>query len=182
MVDILLIAGSPSAGSRSALLLDYCGAWLAQAGAQVAWLRVRDLPAQDLVWGDYKSPAIQAAGAQIAAARAVVVATPVYKAAYAGVLKALVDLLPADCLRGKLVLPLVMGGSLAHSLALDLALKPLLTAIGADHVLRGVYAVDAQLQGQDLTSLELEASLSQALEPQLEQLMSELNIHRPEAR
>ena len=57
----------------------------------------------------------------------VIVATPIYKAAYSGLLKVFLDLLPAEALRGKTVLPLASGGSVAHLLALDYALKPVLS-------------------------------------------------------
>jgi len=72
------------------------------------------------------------------------VATPIYKAAYSGLLKSFLDLLPQDGLRGKTVLPLATGGSTAHLLALDYALKPVLGALGARHILDSVYATDAQ--------------------------------------
>ena len=74
----------------------------------------------------------------------VVVATPIYKAAYSGVLKAFLDLLPQDGLQGKQVLVLGTGGSIAHLLALDYALKPVLSALGARHILDVVYAEDTQ--------------------------------------
>ena len=43
------------------------------------------------------------------------------------------------------MLPLATGGSLAHLLALDYALKPVLAALGARDILDGVYATEAQL-------------------------------------
>ena len=84
-------------------------------------------------------------GRQVAAARLVIVATPIYKAAYSGLLKTFLDLLPQDVLRGKTVLPLATGGSAAHLLALDYALRPVLAALRARHQLDAVYACDAQL-------------------------------------
>ena len=70
--------------------------------------------------------------------------TPIYKAAYSGLLKSFLDLLPQDGLRGKVVLPLATGGSSAHLLALDYALKPVLGALGARHILDAVFATDDQ--------------------------------------
>ncbi len=55
-----------------------------------------------------------------------VIGTPVYKAAYSGLLKSLLDLLPQYALAGKTVLPLATGGSTAHVLAIDYALRPVL--------------------------------------------------------
>ncbi|MFF3516792.1 NAD(P)H-dependent oxidoreductase [Streptomyces sp. NPDC002573] len=54
----------------------------------------------------------------------VVIGIPVYKAAYSGQLKALLDLLPQCALEGVTVLPLAIGGSMAHALAIDYGLRP----------------------------------------------------------
>ena len=86
-MTVLLIAGSPSERSRTAALLNATGQRLAFRGAQVETLRVRDLPPQALLLADFGNPAVIRATAQVAAADIVVVATPVYKAAYSGVLK-----------------------------------------------------------------------------------------------
>ena len=97
------------------------------------------------------------------------VATPIYKAAYSGLLKLFLDVLPADALRGKTVLPLATGGSPAHLLALDYALKPVLGALGARHLLDSVYATDAQLPadgaGGFAPHAELVERLDRALRP-----------------
>lgn len=74
-----------------------------------------------------------------------VVATPVYKAAYSGVLKVFLDLLPQTALKGKTVLPLATGGSPHHMLALDYALRPVLQSLGAKNILPGIYATDSQV-------------------------------------
>ncbi len=81
----------------------------------------------------------------MAAARVLVVSTPVYKAAYSGVLKVFLDLLAQTALQGKTVLPLATGGSPHHMLALDYALRPVLQSLGAKHILPGIYATDAQV-------------------------------------
>ena len=142
----LLIAGSPSEPSRSAALLDAVSRRLARKGGlNVVRLNVRDLPAEALLLARWDHPAIVNALAQVAQARAVVVATPVYKAAYSGVLKAFLDLLPQTALKDKTVLPLATGGSPHHMLALDYALRPVLQSLSARHILPGVYATDAQV-------------------------------------
>jgi NAD(P)H-dependent FMN reductase len=109
-MNILLLAGSPSMPSRSTRLLQHVGDKLALLGHRHAQLQVRDLPAQALLHADFTHPDILAAQAQLAQADAIVISTPVYKAAYSGILKAFLDLLPQDGLDGKLVLPLATGG------------------------------------------------------------------------
>jgi FMN reductase len=144
-MSILLIAGSPSERSRSAALLESAGHRLRALGQQVSVLTVRELSADALVRADFAHPSIVEASARVAAAHAVVVATPVYKAAYSGALKVFLDLLPQTALRGKTVLPLATGGSPHHMLALDYALRPVLQSLGARHILPGIYASDAQI-------------------------------------
>lgn len=144
-MNIVGLSGSPSLRSRSAWLLQLAQTRLEGLARHSSVIAVRELDATALVTADFAAPPIQQALAQVAAADLVVVATPIYKAAYSGVLKLFLDLLPADGLRGKTVLPLATGGTLAHLLALDYALKPVLSALGARDILDGVFATDAQL-------------------------------------
>ena len=142
-MSIVALAGSPSANSRSTALLRHVLDRFAESEPRHE-IVLRDLPAAALVRADAADPAIRRARDQVAAARLVVIATPIYKAAYSGLLKTFLDLLPQDALRGKTVLALGTGGSAAHLLALDYALKPVLAALGARHILDAVYATDAQ--------------------------------------
>jgi FMN reductase len=142
MSHILTVSGSPRQHSRSARLLDHVAAELAVAGHRIEHLRLLDLPAQALLTADTADPAIVRAQQRLDRADGLVIATPVYKAAYTGLLKAWLDLLPQPVLESKAVLPLATGGSLAHALALDYALRPVLQSMGARHVVQGYLVVD----------------------------------------
>jgi FMN reductase len=107
----------------------------------------------------------------VARADVVLVATPIYKAAYSGLLKTFLDLLPADALRDKAVLPLATGGSHAHLLALDYALKPVLGALGARHLLDSVFAADPQLPPHEAGGYVPDAALLQRLDRALAPLL-----------
>ncbi|MDH6594661.1 FMN reductase [Variovorax sp. TBS-050B] len=172
-MSVLLIAGSPSAPSRSTALLEAVGARLAARAARIDRLVVRDLPAEALLRAEWGHPAIAAAIAKVAAARAVVVATPVYKAAYGGVLKVFLDLLAQNALKGKTVLPLATGGSPHHMLALDYALRPVLHALSARHILPGVYATDAQITLTPENAWQVHAELAERLDDAAEVLATE---------
>ncbi|MER7762832.1 NADPH-dependent FMN reductase [Streptomyces sp. NPDC097619] len=143
MPRLLALTGSPSAVSRTALVADLILDRFADAGYETRHLAVRDLPAADLLAARTGQPEIREALAAVAAADGIIVATPVYKAAYTGLLKSFLDLLPQTGLAGKTVLPLATGGSLAHVLALDYALRPVLTALGARHVTSGRFLLDS---------------------------------------
>lgn len=165
-MTVLLLAGSPSARSRSAALLDAVQQRLHQRGAHVQRLQIRDLSPQALILADFGNRTISQALGRVAAADVLVVATPVYKAAYSGVLKVFLDLL-SQTLAGKTVLPLATGGSPNHMLALDYALRPVLQSLGAKHILPGIYATDAQVtldaEGAHVIDADIGARLDQAV-------------------
>ncbi|PKO26286.1 MAG: FMN reductase (NADPH) [Betaproteobacteria bacterium HGW-Betaproteobacteria-9] len=148
-MSVLLIAGSPSEHSRSSTLLSEVARRLHDQvddrRLRVERLQIRDLSPQALLLADWGNPSVVRAIEQVANARALVVATPVYKAAYSGVLKVFLDLLPQTALKGKVVLPIATGGSPHHMLALDYALRPVLQSLGAKHILPGLYASDSQI-------------------------------------
>ena len=81
---------------------------------------------------------------QVGAADLVVVASPTYKAAYTGLLKLFLDRFAGGTGLSGLAVPLMLGGSPAHSLAPELTLRPVLTEIGGTVPGRGLYVVDAQ--------------------------------------
>ena len=145
MPTALLVSGSPSATSRTTALLHLVAGRLLADGIEAEVLEVRDLPAAALLQGDTEDPAVALAVARVAAADAVVVGSPIYKASYTGLLKAFLDLLPQFALRGTAVLPLATGGTPAHVLAIDYALRPVLMSLGADHVAQGWFVLDKAL-------------------------------------
>lgn len=172
-MSVLLIAGSPSERSRSAALLDAVRQRLEGHGAGVERLHIRDIAPQALLLADVAHRSVSAAVDQVARARAIVVATPVYKAAYSGVLKVFLDLLPQTALKGKTVLPLATGGSPHHMLALDYALRPVLQSLSAHHILPGVYATDAQVSLTPEGGYHVHEELGQRLDDAVEALAAQ---------
>jgi FMN reductase len=71
--------------------------------------------------------------------------TPVYNAAYSGLMKLFLDLLPRFGLRGKTVLSLSVAGRQADTDALDYALPPVLRSLAACRVVAGPCLLDRQL-------------------------------------
>ena len=158
-MSILLLGGSPHIPSSSSRLLLHIGEQLALHGHTYRKLDVRDLPARALLQADYSDLEIAGAVRAVAEADAIVIATPIYKASYTGLLKAFLDLLPQDGLAGKLVLPLATGGGHAHTLALDYALRPVLHALGAKQVFTSIYANAQQLDWHEERGLSLDAPI-----------------------
>jgi len=164
MARIVSISGSPTANSRTLLLAARIGADLRTRGFEVASINVRDLPAHDLLHANVEAAALKEAFSLVEGADGIVLSTPLYKAAYTGALKAFLDLLPQFGFTGKVVLPIATGGTLAHVLALDYALRPVLQSLGAQHVVGGLFVLDKLLERKDDGSIALEADLQKRLD------------------
>ncbi len=181
MPHIVLISGSPSAKSKSTVLLEYLAQRINERGLTTSIIFVRDFPAQDLLDARYDSEAFSAAKKAIESAAGVVVATPVYKAAYSGVLKTFLDILPQYAFRGKTLLPIATGGSPGHLLAIDYAIKPLLSALAATDVLQGVYTVDAQFKTEADGRVTVHEEIIQRLNESVEQLATNVFARLPKS-
>ncbi|KQV17556.1 MULTISPECIES: NADPH-dependent FMN reductase [unclassified Kitasatospora] len=164
MATVLSVSGSPSATSRTTRLLRHVDARLTGHGHRVIPLEVRSLPPAALLSADTSDPRLARAIELFAEADGVVIGTPVYKAAYSGLLKTLLDVLPQYALAGKTVLPLATGGSTAHVLAVDYALRPVLSSMGAGHITQGWFVLDRHIStredGSTLIEREAEAQLT----------------------
>ncbi|MBU3870237.1 NADPH-dependent FMN reductase [Streptomyces sp. 4503] len=174
MATVLSLSGSPSATSRTARLLRHLDARLTAQGHQVVPLDVRTLPAAALLGADFSHPAIVRAKALVEQADGLVVGTPVYKAAYSGLLKSLLDLLPQYALAGKTVLPLATGGTTAHVLAIDYALRPVLSSMGAAHIVQGWFTLDKDITVEPDGGVSVAAGAAEALEQVVDQFSAAL--------
>lgn len=146
---VITLAGSPRFPSRSTALLTVCQRELEQRGVEVIPWNLHNFHPEDLLYARFDSPALLAFKEDLARADGLIVSTPIYKASFAGALKTLLDLLPERALEHKVVLPLATGGTVAHLLAVDYALKPVLNALKAQEVLHGVFADDSQISHYD---------------------------------
>lgn len=144
-MTVVGVSGSPSATSKSRVLVEYALARVAERGAVTELVDLARLPA-DALLGRGSAPAVTAALEATTRARIVVAGTPVYRATYSGLLKLFFDLLPQDSLVGKIGVPLVTGHAAAHALSLDHGMRPLFASLGATVIAGGMYVTSAQFQ------------------------------------
>lgn len=164
-LSIVIITGSPTRPSRSLGLAQLVKQRLSREGFEIHEIHVRDLPAEALLHAKFDDPAIKEASTLVEKAHGVVIASPVYKAAYTGVLKAFLDLLPQFGLRDKVVFPLMTGGTIAHVLALDYGLRPVLQSLDPRLVVAGLFVLDKGIE------LSADApTLDPAVAPRLEEV------------
>ncbi len=177
---VVSLGGSPSLRSRSGVLLDRSKHWLQGQGVEVVTFNVRDFPAEDLLHARFDSPQVIDLIQFVAKADGLIVSTPVYKASFSGALKTLLDLLPERALANKVVLPVATGGSIAHMLAVDYALKPVLAALKAQEMLQGIFADDSQIAyGEGGAPAQLVPALEERLLGALEEFHSAMT-RRPQ--
>ncbi|MEV4846007.1 NADPH-dependent FMN reductase [Micromonospora matsumotoense] len=177
---MLSVAASPSATSRTGRLLRHLDGRLTGQGHRIIPLDVRTLPADVLLGADPRHPAIVRVAELFAQADGLVIGTPIYKAAYSGLLKCLLDLLPQYALAGKTVLPLATGGSTAHVLAIDYALRPVLSAMGAAHIVQGWFTLDRDLTVGDDGTLVVAPAAARAVEQVVDQFSATLHRTAPQ--
>lgn len=176
MFKVTIINGNPSLTSRLSAIIGLTEEILKKENLEVHHVNVAELPPEDLIHTKFESEAIVKANALVAQADAVIIASPVYKASYTGVLKTFIDLIPQKGLAGKVILPLFIGGSLAHLLSIDYSLKPVLAALGARHILGGVYAVDNQVARTEAGGFDIAEELRIRLEDNAAELIKETRL------
>jgi FMN reductase len=170
---LLLVSGSPSRRSKTSVVLEKVARRATDAGAVAEIVSVRDFPAEALICGDITEPSLAHFLRQVASARAIVIATPIYKASYTGALKTLLDIIPPGALAGKTVLPLATAGTLAHFLALDFALRPVLTFLGARDTLANVFLLETSFR--DAATGQLDESAQERLNIGIADLLAALD-------
>lgn len=155
------VAGAPSRQSRTGIVLDRALHLFREAGCETHTVTVAELPSSSLLHRE-PSPELQEALEKVAEADIVVLGSPVYKASFTGAFKCFVDSLPRRGLAGKVVLPVMVGGTPSHMLAIDHAMCPLISSEGGVSTSRGIYALEDQIRGNHITD-ELDARVVTAV-------------------
>lgn len=143
---VVVVVGNPKVGSRTAAA-GRAAALAVAPSAEVSVVEVAELASGLFAWGD---PAVAAAKATVLAADLLVVATPVYKASYTGLLKSFLDQFGRDELRALATVPLMVGAAPLHSLAVEEQLRPVLVEIGGSCPTRGLYVLESAVESGEL--------------------------------
>lgn len=126
-----------------------------EVGVDVIEVREHAHAITDNLLTGFARPELAAAIETLTSADAVIAVTPIFTTSYSGLFKSFIDILDPDSLRGMPVLLAATGGSPRHSLAIDYAMRPLLTYLHADPVPTSVFAAaeDWGGEGEGATSL-----------------------------
>lgn len=144
--NVTVVVGNPKPTSRTrdvgvAVARAYAHHF-AIADPAIDVVELSELSSSLFVWG---APAVAAAKQQVLGSHLVIVASPVYKASYTGLLKAFLDQFGRDELGALATVPLMVGAGPAHSLAVESQLRPVLVEIGASCPTRGLYILESEI-------------------------------------
>jgi FMN reductase len=154
-----IVVGNPKPASRTRSVgVRAAGVILRRAGVPApadvtTVIELSELAGRLFTWGD---PAVAAAKDTVLASHLLVVAAPVYKASYPGLLKAFLDQFGRDELRALATVPLMVGAAALHSMAIDSQLRPVLVEIGASCPTRGIYILEKDIEADGGTQVDVE--------------------------
>jgi|HubBroStandDraft_1064217.scaffolds.fasta_scaffold00734_8 FMN reductase len=123
--SIVFVAGSPSDSSRSAFVAHIVASETQQAGWHPVFFSLRNFDPASVLFGRTAAPDVVRFIDATKAAAAIVLAAPVYKGTYTGVLKAIVDLIPPDALVEKPALGISTAKLATHAIGVDQAYRAL---------------------------------------------------------
>ena len=151
---LLMIVGAATPPGRLAAAVAFAAEAARGHGAAVDILNLAETPIEicDGRPLEAYNQATRQAVDLIAKAQAVLIAAPVYRASYPGVLKNLLDTTPVEVLRSKPVGLVAMGGSPHHFLGVDWQLREVLTWFGALLAPTSVYLTGGDFKDGQLAS------------------------------
>lgn len=113
--SIVFVAGSPTTDSRSSFVAASIARALPPTAAHAHAWSLRDFDAADVLMGRTDAPGVADFLGVVRSADAIVLSSPVYKASYTGALKAILDLVDTEALRGKPALGIATSRAAVHA-------------------------------------------------------------------
>lgn len=143
-MEVTVLVGNPKPKSRTREVAEALAANVVEltGGTLAETVDLADHSGSLFTWPD---ETISALNARVAATDVLVVASPTYKAAYTGLLKAFLDRYPNDGLAGVTAIPVMTGAGAEHAMAVETTLRPLLVELGASVPTRGLFFPVAQM-------------------------------------
>ncbi|MGH3333474.1 MAG: NADPH-dependent FMN reductase [Nocardioidaceae bacterium] len=126
---VITLVGNPVKGSRTSAVAQVVAAGLGHGPGHVP--EVIELADHGSALFSYDDDRAARARELVSGAHVLVVATPVFKAGYTGLLKLFLDSLDPTALESTVAVPVILTASSAHGAMADLQLRLVLQAVGA---------------------------------------------------
>jgi FMN reductase len=145
-MTFIVLAANPKPQSRTLSIARLAADAVSRAAGLDGGHQVTDLSGlARLLLLDEPSPAVEDALEQVVRADLLLVASPVYKGSYTGLLKVFLDRLGYQALSSVIALPMLVMRAPQHALAVDLQLRPLLLELGAVTPAPGLAVLESDL-------------------------------------
>jgi FMN reductase len=151
-VRLLMIVGAATPPGRLAAAIAFAAGTVKEVAVEILNLAETPVEICDGRPLEKYNDATRDSISRINRAGAVLIAAPVYRATYPGVLKNLLDIAPVESLQGKPVGIVAMGGSPHHFLGVDWQLRAVLTWFGALVAPTAVYVTGGDFKDGQLAS------------------------------
>jgi FMN reductase len=149
MTAIAVVTGNPKPQSRThAVARAVADVLAAELGGDISRLEI-DLAEHAARLFDWSDPVLTRLTEEVAGADVAIFASPTYKAAYTGMLKAFLDRYGGDGLAGTVAVPVMTGGWPGHLLAVEVHLRPVLVELGAIVPARGLFVTEPDISAPD---------------------------------
>ncbi len=149
-MQIAVVTGNPKPASRThGVALAVADLLAAELPGEHPAPLVIDLAEHAASLFDWSDAELSRLTAEVAAADLAIFASPTYKAAYTGMLKAFLDRYGSNGLAGTVAIPVMTGGWPGHLLAVEVHLRPVLVELGATVPARGLYVTEPELATLD---------------------------------
>jgi FMN reductase len=147
-IKAVTLVGNPKIGSRTLRVAEevtkQVAGWLDTQGVKVTSTTV-DIAELGGGLFEWENKAVNDVLQHIAACDLLIVASPIYKATYTGVLKMLLDRIPMEGLAGHVAIPVMVAAAPIHVLAVEIHLRPVLIELGACCPTRGLVVLESKL-------------------------------------
>lgn len=143
-MTVSVVVGNPRAKSRT---LDLAEAVADEICALTGDQRGRTIDLATVAGRlfDWPDDELTAVTHDVARSRVVVFASPTYKAAYTGMMKAFLDRYPRHGLRSVVAVPVMTGSTMGHAMSVDTTLRPILFELGATLPTTSLYFLISQM-------------------------------------
>ena len=182
MPTMVKINGSPTQPSKTGILVNAIGDAVARKMAIKSKTITLSEVAPKIMCG-LTRPDITAAGEEllqmVERADLLVIGTPVYRAAYTGVLKHFFDLVDRDAMRNRKAILCATGGTSMHALVIEHQLRPLMGFFAIQTVTTGLYGLSEDFADGAVASPSLKDRIERASGEAVDLLTSSL-VRRPQ--
>jgi FMN reductase len=147
-MQLAVVVGNPKRASRT-LGVAQAVADRVRAGRHVEHIVTVDLAEYGHRLFEWPDEHLSELNEAVASSDVLVIATPTYKGAYTGLLKAFLDRYPSQGLAGVTAIPIMTADSPTHAMAIDMTLRPLLVELGASVPTAGLFFLMSQMAELD---------------------------------